>query len=191
MKDVADMAGACLEGLAAAQMPLKTLQSTASLPWFALRVREKMREITEERLVPVTSDTFSPMVTEVRQWSDRRKVMKLPVFAGYLFAQFELDKRMDVLKVLGVIDLVRVGARPAEVDRDEIEALRTAFAAQVPMEPLPHLVQGQAARVIAGPMRGVEGTLALVKSELKLVLAVTMMNRSVAVEIDRAHVMPL
>ncbi len=150
-----------------------------------------MRVITEQHLVPVVADFFSPTIDEVRQWSDRRKVIKAPVFPGYLFAQFELDKRVDVLRVLGVIDLVRVGAAPAEVNRKEIDALRQAFRTVQPIEPLPHMVRGQSVRVIGGPMRGVEGTLALIKSDLKLVLSVTMMNRSVAVEIDHSHVVPV
>ena len=191
MSNVADMAGACSNGLLASQNTLNAGKLNGSELWYALRVREKMREIAEERLIPFVADMFSPTVSEVRQWSDRKKVIKVPVFAGYLFARFDVDKRMDVLKVLGVIDLVRVGARPAEVDGNEIDGLRRAFEAALPVEPLPHLVQGQAVRVIGGPMRGVEGTLALVKSELKLVLAVTMMNRSVAVEIDRAQLVAI
>ncbi len=191
MSTVADMAGACSNELWMTEEHVETGKFKTSDLWYALRVREKMREIAEERLVPFVADMFSPTVSEVRQWSDRKKVIRVPVFAGYLFARFDVDKRMNVLKVLGVIDLVRIGARPAEVDRYEIDALRRAFTAALPVEPLPSLVQGQAVRVIAGPMRGVEGTLALVKSELKLVLAVTMMNRSVAVEIDRAHLVAI
>ena len=187
MTNVADMAGACSDAPGSVKFGLEM----QCWPWFALRVREKMRGITEAHIVPLVADVFSPKISEVRQWSDRRKIVEVPVFPGYLFAQFELDKRMNVLKVLGVMDMVRVGARPAEVDPDEIAALRQAFAAQVSIEPLPHLMEGQRVRVTFGPMRGVEGTLALVKSKMKLILAVTMMNRSVAVEIDQKHVLPL
>ena len=191
MRNVADMAGACSEGLLAAETGVLEVKTMKSLPWFALRVREKMRVITEERVVHFVANVFSPTTSTVKQWSDRKKVIKTPVFPGYLFAQFEMDKRADVLKVLGIMDVVRVGNRPAEVDPDEIAALQRAFAAEIPVEPLEQLMPGQRVRVTAGPMRGVEGTLAVVKSEMKLVLAVTMMNRSVAVEIDQAHVMPV
>jgi transcription antitermination factor NusG len=187
MGDVAHMAGACTISPAAASVN----HSMTSLPWFALRIREKLRSTTEQYLVAGEHEFFSPVTTELRQWSDRRKKVSVPVFGGYLFCRFEREQQLAVLRTPGVIDIVRCGARPAEVDAQELAAIRTALVTIEKADPLPHLVCGQRVQVVQGPMAGVEGVLAMVRSELRLVLAVTMMNRSVAVEIDRANVIAI
>ena len=188
MNTVADMAGACVDRLSARELRMTTLPDVVLPPWFALRVREKFRETTEEHLKPFVADLFSPTTQALRQWSDRRKVIEVPVFPGYLFARFVPEDTAQILRVPGVIDLVRVGSRPAEVDPIEIVSLRQALAVALPVTALPHLVTGQAVRVAGGAMTGVEGVLARIKSEWKLVISVTMMNRSVAVELDRIDV---
>ena len=187
MEHVADMAGACTNFLPS----LIANDSTASLPWFALRVREKLRSTTEQYLTAGQHEFFSPVTTELRQWSDRRKAISVPLFGGYLFCRFDRERQLSILRTPGVIDIVRCGARPAEVDTQELAAIRLALTTMKTVDPLPHLVCGQRVQVVRGPMAGVEGVLALIRSELRLVLAVTMMNRSVAVEIDRSHVTAL
>ena len=197
--NVADMAGACLNGSAApvassafhaaGEMGVHDLATRyRTLPWFAIRVREKLRATTEQHLQAIACEFFSPVTTETRQWSDRMKVVEVPLFSGYLFCQFDPERQLAILRTPGVMDLVRTGARPAEVDPKELQHLKHALQMKVPAEALPTLVCGERVRVMRGAMRGVEGVLLTLKSELKLVLAVTMMNRSVAVEIDRRDV---
>ena len=158
------------------------------LPWFAVRVREKFRDNAEQMLRAQDVEFFSPMTTERRQWSDRQKTVTVPLFPGYLFCRFDPERQLTILRTLGVIDIVRRGARLAEVDPVELKAVERALGIDKHVESLPRLIEGQPVRVILGPLRGVTGVLVEQKNEWKLLLAVTMMNRSVAVAIDRAQV---
>jgi transcription antitermination factor NusG len=182
--DVAEMAGACID-----RPPLQNVgTSTASLFWFAVRVREKFRAKAEQQFTAHGYEFFSPAVMETRQWSDRRKVMSVPLFSGYVFCRFSPDRPLPILCTPGVIDIVRFGARLAEVDAAELAAIKQALESTRAVDALPELVYGQRVRVMRGPMEGVEGALAVIRSNVRLILSVTMMNRSVAVEIDRADV---
>ena len=156
--------------------------------WFAVRIREKFRNVAEQMLKAQAIEFFSPMTTERRQWSDRQKTVSIPLFSGYLFCRFDPEFQLTIQRTLGVIDIVRTGQRLAEVDPAELEAVDRATRADQHAEGLPHLVTGQSVRVVEGPLRGMTGVLMEHKSQWKLVLSVTMMNRSVAVGIDRTQV---
>lgn len=160
-------------------------------PWFAIRVREKYRVVTEEMLAAQRIAFFSPMVTDLHQWSDRIKAVSLPLFAGYLFCSFDPQKQLTVLRTVGVIDILRTGSRLAVVDRGELEAICKAIHTSPTVSSVPFMAQGQRVRVTRGPLRDVEGILTEIKSRCTLVLAVTMMNRSVAVQIDHNFVEPM
>jgi transcription antitermination factor NusG len=160
-------------------------------PWFALRVREKFRVVTEDMLSAQGITFFSPTTTDLRQWSDRVRAIVVPLFAGYLFCSFDPRNQLTILRTMGVIDIVRSGSQLATVDHRELDAICTALRTTPHVTAIPYLAHGQKVRVVEGPLRDVVGILTEVKSRCTLVLAVTMMNRSVAVQIDRTLVEPL
>ena len=158
------------------------------MAWFAVRVREKFRPFAEELFAAQGIEFFSPRVLEMRQWSDRQKPVLVPRFAGYVFCRFDPSCQLPILRTLGVIDIVRSGSRLSEVDPRELEAVERALASRQPVEPLAELITGQRVRVSSGPLQGLEGVLLECRSHWKLVLAVTMMNRSIAVQVERSQV---
>jgi len=84
--------------------------------------------------------------------------------------------------------VVGFGGEPASISSAEIEAIRTVVDSSVKAEPHPFLKCGDHVRVMAGPLRGLEGILLRKKNWCKLLLSVEMLQRSVAVEIDVALV---
>ena len=160
----------------------------SSAAWFAVRLREKFRAFAEELFVAQGIEFFSPMIAETHQWSDRRKTVLVPLFAGYVFCRFDPNHHVAILRTLGVIDIVRSGARFCEVDPRELQAIDQALRSQQPVEPLPNLVVGQRVRMGSGPMQNVEGILLESLSHCRLVLSVSMMNRSIAVQVERSQV---
>jgi transcription antitermination factor NusG len=84
--------------------------------------------------------------------------------------------------------VVGCGGQPAGISNVEIEAIRRVVESPVNAEPHPFLRCGDRVRVMAGPLRGVEGLLVRKKNWCKLLLSVEMLQRSVAVEVDAAMV---
>lgn len=160
-------------------------------PWYALCIRQRFREQCEDYLKAHSYDFFSPVKTEVRQWSDRRKVAHVPLFPGYLFCRFEDKESMPIWYAPGVIDIINSGGRLLEVDTEQIENVRRCIDASASMDVVPELVRGRKVRVIAGPMAGVSGVLAFVKQQQRVALEITMMNRTVLVEIHAADLAPI
>jgi transcription antitermination factor NusG len=133
-------------------------------------------------------ETFLPVYKSRRRWSDRIKQVELPLFPGYLFCRFDAMNRLPILVTPGIVQIVGFGKTPIAVDDAEIAAIRTVVGADVEKEPWPFLKVGQTVRVEYGALRGVEGILLNIKGSHRLVLSVTLLQRSVAVEVDSAWV---
>ncbi len=160
-------------------------------PWYALCIRQRFREQCEDYLKAYAYDFFSPVKTEVRQWSDRRKTAQVPLFPGYLFCRFECKESMPIWRAPGVIDIINSGGRFLEVDAEQIDNVKRCLEASASVDVVPELVRGRKVQVIAGPMAGVFGVLAFVKQQQRVALEITMMNRSVLVEIHASQLVLL
>ena len=157
--------------------------------WFALRTKPRHEKIVASILRGKGYDEFLPLYTNRQRWSDRLKHVKQPLFPGYTFCRFDAESRLPILTTPGVLHVLSAGGHPVPVDDQEIEALRTIVDSGLHAEPWNFLRVGQVVRLVAGPLRGLEGIL-LDKRTCKLVVSVALLQRSVAVEIDRQCVTP-
>jgi len=160
------------------------------LHWYAVRVRSNYEANVSAVLEQKGVEKFLPTYRARRKWSDRIKTLDLPLFPGYVFCRIPLEHRNLVLTTGGVIDIVSVGRIPAALSEQEIEAVRTVVSAKAHAEPWPFLKIGEQVRINGGSLSGIEGILIRVKNSWRLVISVTLLERSVAVEIDAAYVSP-
>ena len=191
MGNVAKMAVACSPSDNSSWSPSSLSNQPEAFPWYALQIRQRGRELCEQMLRNAGYEYFSPCQRTERQWSDRKKIVDLPLFPGYVFCRFDPFKRLPILKMPAVIGVVSAGKRLLEVDSRELEAVRVAVESRLPVEPVPYLSPGEKIIITAGPLRGVEGVLERVKKQPRLLLSITMLNRSISVEVDMSQVMPL
>jgi len=161
------------------------------LPWFAVRVSSNHEKIAAQVLDQKYYETFSPLYKVRRRWSDRFKIIEAPLFPGYIFCRIDLEHRLPVLTTPGVVQIVGFGMRPAPVEESEIAALQTIVNSDLPLKPWPYLRQGQTIRIEYGPLSGVEGILLKFKNQNRLVASVSLLQRSVAVELDGDWVLPV
>jgi transcription antitermination factor NusG len=134
---------------------------------------------------------FLPLYRCKRRWSDRIKELELPLFSGYMFCRLDITRRLPVLVTPGVIRFVGIGRTPIPVDEAEISAILRIVTAGFQAQPHPYLQVGQRVRIDRGKLSGVEGILLAMKKSARLVISVSLLQRSVAVEIDEASVSPL
>jgi transcription antitermination factor NusG len=161
---------------------------TDPLPWFALHVRTRQEAGVAAHLQGMGYEKFLPLQKTSSRWSDRIKESETPLFPGYLFCRFDPQKRLPILKTPGVIQVVGYSRQPIPVEQSEIEALQALVASGLPSQPWEYLEVGERVRIEAGPLQGRTGVLVEFKGTKRLILSVTLLQRSVAVEIDAALV---
>lgn len=157
-------------------------------PWFAIMAKSGREKSAVLLLENVGYECYLPATKLMRQWSDRVKEVEVPLFPGYLFCRMNPHNRLPVLMTPGVIQIVGVGKTPIPVAEQEIAAIQRVGKNGISIMPWPYLQVGQIARIENGPLRGLTGIVVRIKSGLKLVLSVNLLQRSVAVEIDRSWI---
>lgn len=181
---------------AAALLPVQVEPPTGALserhhPWYALHVQARHEKTVALHLRDRGYRDFLPVYTCTHRWSDRVQKIELPLFPGYLFCRLDAGHRVPVVTIPGVINIVGIAKRPHPVDEDEIAALQTVMRSGLLLEPWPFLKAGQRVRIQDGPLRNVEGMLSEVSDRGQFVVSVTLLQRSVAVTIDRSWIRPI
>lgn len=172
----------------------KELFPTMSLgtdSWFALQVRARWESSTAVLLSGKGYKTLLPTYTAKKRWSGRCKDINAPLFPGYVFCQFDAQKRLPVLVTPGVIAVVSRGRIPLPVDEKEIASIETIVSSGLRAEPWPYLELGQRVRIERDSLEGIEGILIDFKGDHRIIVSVSLLRRSVALEIDRSCVRPV
>jgi len=131
---------------------------------------------------------FSPFYRIRRKRSDRTTEVVLPLFPGYVFGQFDSSRRQPVLTTPGVVKIVGSGNGPEPIEDAEILSIQAIVKSDLPIQPWPFLLAGQRVQITAGPLTGAVGTLLKVKNDYRLIASITLLQRSIAVEIDHDSV---
>jgi transcription elongation factor/antiterminator RfaH len=163
----------------------------SQFPWYALQCRLRKESQIADHLESQGLECFLPKYKSLREWSDRKKEVEQPLFPGYLFCRFDYTQRRPVVLTLGVLQVVGCGRTPMPIEDREIEAIQIAVASGVPSQPWPYLEVGERVRIHAGKLSGVEGILVYFKGNHRVVLSVSLLQRSVALEVDLSSVTSL
>jgi transcription antitermination factor NusG len=159
--------------------------------WYALQVRTRWESSTSVLLSGKGYETLLPTYKIKKNWSGKSREVNAPLFPGYVFCQFDAQNRLPVLVTPGVISVVGRGRVPIPVEDAEIAAIQTLVSSGFRASPWPFLELGQKVRIERNPLQGLEGILIHFKGNHHIVLSVTLLRRSVALEIDRSCVRPI
>lgn len=157
--------------------------------WFAALTRARHEKRVEERLSCKGVKAYVPLYEKTSRWKDRRVRLRLPLFAGYVFVSLPWRDRLRALEVPGVVRFVSFGGNPAAVPDEEIESIRVSLQSGLGVKPTQGLCLGQRVRIHSGPLEGCEGYLVRRKGAYRLILSVSLIQRSIAVEIDARDVL--
>jgi transcription antitermination factor NusG len=154
-------------------------------PWFALYVKARHEKNVEQILKSKGLETFLPTYTKVHL---NRKKFELPYFPSYLFCRIELNNKLPVISTPSVFSIVGTSREPEAVPEAEINDLRVILASGYRTLPWPYIAAGQEVQMNSGPLQGVRGTVVSSSSDKWLVISVHLLQRSIAVKVDRRSI---
>ena len=170
----------------ATQQALDKPSDSPALLWFALRLRSRHEKVAASQLQKQGIETYLPLVAQVHQWSDRKKRVEMPLFAGYAFVKFSpsTEDRLRILKTHGVVGFVGPRWEQTPIPELQIRSIQGVLAADVPTVEHPYLKAGQRVRVRGGALDGVEGILASLNGDRSLVITVEPIAKSISIRIE-------
>lgn len=126
--------------------------------WTAFYTKPRSEKKSAERLVARGFEVYCPTTTVMRQWSDRKKKVKEPVFSSYIFAKVDESQRQQMLTDPSVVSSVFWLKRPVRIPEGEIQAIKQFLEdfTEVNSTAL-EISQGDRAVITSGPFRGEEG----------------------------------
>lgn len=162
----------------------------ATCQWYALWTKSRHEKTAASTLGALGIAHYLPLQSELRQWTDRKQTVEVPLFPGYLFVHIDaLSKsKLDVLKAPGVVGFVGNSTGPLPIPEREIESVRKAVLGGATSSPDALFKEGDRVRVIRGALAGVEGTLIRFGAKFQLVITIEMIQRSVTVMVSEQDV---
>jgi len=160
------------------------------LHWYAVRVKSNREWVTAEALKGKDFEVFLPTYQQHGSGRNTARAITVPLFAGYLFCRFDVGNRLPILMVPGVVHIVGYGNTPEPVDEDEIARVFAVTQSHLQVTPYPYPPVGESVCLSAGPLRGVAGVVLAHQDEKKLVVSVTLLQRAIAVDVERDWVAP-
>lgn len=164
--------------------------SRSAEQWYALLTRSRHEKAVNDRLRERGFETYLPLVRETRQWSDRKKLVDLPLFAGYVFVKSlsAVEERVRVLSTDGVVQFIGVRGEGTPIPEQQIDAVRTLLTRDLQYSLHPFLKIGQRVRIRGGALDGMEGILVSRDGSKALVVSIDAIERSLLVRIEGYHV---
>ena len=166
--------------------------ATEQACWYAVRTRPRHEKKVASELQEKGIKIYLPLVTQVRRWSDRRKVIEVPLFSCYAFVYsvLNLHLRLAIYGISGALGFVGPNNQGIPIPDVQIESIRTLMAGNVPLTPYPLLKVGQRVRVRGGVLDGIEGILAT-KGDRRLVVSVDSITASFSINLEGYDVEPV
>ena len=160
------------------------LENVHAVCWYALRVRPRFELVASRHLRAKGYDEYLPTRMVSRRWTDRVRTAEVALFPGYMFCRFDAQRRLPILVTPGVMSIVKIGNCPTPLTDIEIESIQRAAVSGLRCESLSFIPEGEPIAVTRGPLAGLNGTLIEIKSRLRLIIALPLLQRSLSVEID-------
>ena len=161
-------------------MPIQTPQ------WYAIRVKSNREHVTAQALRGKDYEVCLPVYRALRPSGGHPT--DVPLFGGYVFCQFDPRHRLPILTVPGVVHIVGFGNEPQPVDATEMASILSLMQTGLRLAPYPYPPVGRRVQLRAGPLRGVEGMILAHKGQNKLLVSVSLLQRTVAVDVDLSWV---
>ena len=169
-----------------------TITDLIEIPhWYALYTRSRHEKKVDAQLKEKSIESYLPLHTVIRQWSDRKKKVEEPLFRCYVFVHLALQDYLKALRTYGVVRMISFGGKPSVIPDSQIEAVKRLLQEGLAVESCEYLKEGQWVEVVQGPLTGLQGILLEKRGGQNLVISISSIRQSISVQIDAHLVKPI
>lgn len=160
--------------------------------WYAIYVRSRSEKkvITELELAEI--DAYLPLITRIKQWSDRRKKVEEPLFRSYVFVHVCEQELFKTNSVFGVVKFISFEGKPVVIPDQQILAIKK-YLEEVDdtyTGDFSEFTEGQTVRIKQGQMEGLIGRLVSIRNKNRLLIHIEAVGKTIAINISRSAVEP-
>jgi transcriptional antiterminator NusG len=156
------------------------------MDWFVFYTKSRQEKKVRDLLIKRGFEVFLPLQKVMRQWSDRKKKVEVPLFNSYIFVRNTADKIPDILQTPGIAWNIRHNDRPAILHTKDLEMINRFLTSGLFVEsgPTEDLRQGDIVEIIDGPLKGLMGTVFRTADGSKFNISLESIGHSLMVTLD-------
>ncbi len=160
-----------------------------NLHWYALYTRPRFEKKVAKRLQDAGFEAWLPMQTVVRQWSDRKKKIEVPLFSSYVFIRTETSQLYNAVQTDGVARTVHFNGAPAVIRDEQIEMIQKILIGPDAFDVRDRsYAKGEEVRVIYGPLKGSTGRWINWRGKKRVCLELEQLHQVILVEVPAAYI---
>lgn len=158
--------------------------------WYVLHTRSRHEAVVAEGLAKKTMEVFLPKIRVRSTRRDRKLMIQVPLFPGYVFLRTDLHPHthLEVVKTAGVVRLIGTQHGPVPVPEKTIESLKIMVAADMPIVTGHRLQPGDRVMVVNGPLTGVVGTFVRYRNQGRVVVHIEALGQFAGVDVQEEDV---
>lgn len=167
---------------------------TDKLPWYALYVHSRAEKKVYAQLTNMGLETYLPLITKMRKWSDRMKKVEEPLFKSYVFVRADEKMHYEIVSIPNVMKFVRFGGKAVVVPENQINAIKKYcddFEEDEQQLQEHELHEGQLVRITSGQMMGLMGRLAPINNKKRLIVFIESVGHYLPINISRTKIEPV
>ncbi len=146
--------------------------------WYIIYVKSRTEKKVAERLQRQGIQVFLPLIKTLRQWSDRKKMVHVPLFTVYIFVYITPDEFTTVKMIEAVVKFVNVEGKYAILPAEKIDAIKKFLETGLPIEATNESFNpGEKVKITFGPLKGYEGELIDIKNEKQFIIRLDVINQ--------------
>ena len=153
--------------------------------WYVVHTRSRFENKVNEGLERKSKEVFLPKVLVRSKRRDRKVMIRVPLFPGYLFVRTDLDPadQLDIVKTVGIVRFIGNRSGPLPVPDEAIESLRVMVATGLDITTGTRLKKGDRVIVVHGPFTGINGTFSRYRGQGRIVVNIDALGQFAAVEV--------
>jgi len=158
--------------------------------WYVIKTMSRAEKKTAERLYSMGFTTYLPLQTTIKQWSDRKKKVEVPLIPGVLFVNCNELKLIRVYNVQGVHSILKLSGKFAIVRETEIHNLQLLLKDRIEIaeEDFEEIAEGEFVEVVHGPLQGIIATSIEHQRNYKIIIQFESIGRQFTVHVPRSQV---
>lgn len=164
----------------------KTMDLRQVPRWYAIYTRSRREKKVSMELEERGLEHFLPLVPQLRYWKDRKKIVNMPIFPGYVFVNIKLSEKIRVLQANGVVRFIEFNGAPPPIPDAQIEDVRQLLKYPDRVETASYFNCGDPVEITAGPFSGIRGKIIHSRGKQRLLVGIKIIHQAISVEIDSA-----
>jgi transcription elongation factor/antiterminator RfaH len=153
--------------------------------WYVLHTKSRHENVVSEGLSKKAIEVFLPRVKVRSKRRDRKLMIQIPLFPGYLFLRTDLHphSHLEIVKTAGAVRLIGTHQGPVPVPDEAIASLKIMVASGMPIATGRRLQPGDRVLVVNGPFSGVTGTFMRYRGQDRVVVNIEALGQFAGVDV--------